>query len=68
MTIIATCGHEVSDFDQLRHATIKGYSRDCTRCLEHVSLCSSCYKMHQTEHAVLYTKEQENQWLFGSDD
>lgn len=68
MTIIASCGHEVPNFDRLHHISIKEYDRDFSRCVKHMSVCVKCLRLHQTENAVLYSKEQENAWLFGSDE
>lgn len=67
MTIIASCCHEVNAFNDLKHVSIKGYDRDFTRCVRYMSICAACLRLHQTEGAVLYNKEQENAWLFGSD-
>lgn len=68
MTIIASCGHEVKNFDALHHVSIKDYARDFTKCVKHMSICSTCLRLHQTEHAILYSKEAENEWLFSSDE
>lgn len=63
MTIIATCGHEVEDVDDLVNTALRGYTRKNERCIDFVTLCADCYAEYKTDDMVLYTHKDELTWL-----
>ena len=66
MTIIATCGHEIPDFDEKYNITRKGYTREGERCLVHAVICTVC-KHYRYEGDILDTEEEERVWLHGKE-
>ena len=63
MTIIATCGHKVDDYDDLNHIAIKEYSRECTPAVSHLSVCKDCLNTVYKD-VILNSRDEEMQWLF----
>lgn len=63
MTVVATCGHEVDEVDDLIDAALQGYTREDQRCIDYVTLCRECYTMYKTDGIVLFGAGEENKWL-----
>lgn len=63
MTIIATCGHKVDDYDDLHHIAIKEYSRECTPAVSHLSVCEDCLNTVY-KGVILNSRDEEMEWLF----
>ena len=63
MTITASCGHTVKDYDDLIQCALARYDRMDDRCIHYALYCESCYKQEQKEGNVLYTELDEKEWL-----
>ena len=61
MSIIGSCGHELSESDGV--TAIKSQSRECTNAVSYESLCKACYKLHEIEDLILYSDEECNAYL-----
>ena len=66
MTIIASCGHKVDDFDDLHHIAIKEYSRECTPAVSHLSVCEECLNTVYKD-VILNSRDEEMEWLFSDE-
>ena len=62
--ITATCGHEIPDNSELYSVTCKDYTREGERCVTTKMVCMRCKRMLMNYGNVLYTKEQEDEWLY----
>ena len=68
MTIIASCGHTLTDIEgQGVLCSRRDYSREGNRASSYGSYCFACYKELVIEDEVLLTKEAEDEWLYGDD-
>jgi len=61
--IIATCGHQVDDVDELVNCSLTEYSREGDRAIAYVSYCKMCYEEACKGGYVLYDEGEENKWL-----
>lgn len=69
MTVIATCGHDVTaewraDPEQL-NISIMEYSRTGENAVAYYVACADCRKRYEEWGIVLHTEEEENKWLSG---
>ncbi len=68
MGIIATCGHRVNELEELRQISIKAWDitqEGWVKAIHFSSVCEDCYKEYEAEGSILYTEEEENDWLKG---
>lgn len=64
MSIIATCGHELTLIEGLgKTIAIKDYNKDGSRAISHVTFCDKCVESHYENDLVLRTKQDENRWI-----
>lgn len=63
MTIIASCGHEVRDIDDLFDLQLKEYHRDNTPCITYGVYCESCAIQKEEDGCVIHNKKEECDWL-----
>lgn len=66
MSIIATCGHQVKDLDETIQCATKAWEigeDGWVKAIHYQSLCKACYKEYQVERGVLYTEQEEINWL-----
>lgn len=71
MSIIASCGHKVEDFDQTRNVSIKAWeiSEDgWTKALHYKTVCEACYKEYEEEGYILANEDEEINWLSNEGD
>lgn len=66
--IILTCGHTVEDFDDVVHASIKGWTREHTPCVDYVTYCVACWSEALQRGDVLLSHDEEMEWLENNDD
>ena len=60
--IVATCGHEVEDFDDLHHLAFRDTDRECKPCISYGSYCKECAVYFENEGVTLSESEVENFW------
>lgn len=68
MGIIATCGHSVEDFDDLRQVATKAWDiteEGWVKAIHYSSVCQACYKDYEDSDSILYTQEDETNWFKG---
>ena len=65
--IILSCSHKVESFDDEYIATYRTYGDYGQRAIEHASLCKKCYEQVVKDCRLLYTEEEEMEWLNGED-
>jgi hypothetical protein len=68
MAIIASCGHTIGELDHLRQISIKAWdcgSEGWVKAVYHSSVCESCYQEYEAEGDILYTEQEELDWLKG---
>ena len=68
MTIIATCGHVLTEHDGedgMGHMLyVKGYSSECTPAIEYRCYCTKCSDAAVSEPGfVLHTDEEQLAWF-----
>jgi len=63
MTIIASCGHKVEDFDDLHNIAVKEYVRDWSNAVAYRSVCKECLEFYKKENLLLNTEKEELEWL-----
>lgn len=66
-SIIATCGHKLTDEEGLGfHAVSRDVDRTGRRAVRHDSMCTKCYRAHvlNSEDAI-FTKTEEDIYLSG---
>lgn len=65
MTIIASCGHKIQDFDDEIHCSVAGYAKDCSRAVFYMVVCKQCHDEYKKDGMILYDEGEENKWLGG---
>ena len=64
MTIIASCGHTLTEVEgQGVLCSTKGYTREGERTVRFGSYCFACYKELVCNDEVLLTEEAEEEWM-----
>lgn len=64
MSIIATCGHELTEHEGLGTTiAIKDYSRDGSRAISYPTLCDKCLKWYRKKKLELKTKQEQRKWF-----
>jgi hypothetical protein len=63
MTIIATCGHTLTNEEGLGTTiAVKGYENG-EHIISYPTVCDKCLKWYEKRHLILKTKKQQKQWL-----
>ena len=60
-----SCSHKVKSFDDEYVVTYKSFGDFGQRVIEHASLCKKCYEQVKRDCLLLYTEEEEMEWLSG---
>jgi hypothetical protein len=64
MTIIATCGHDITNEDLKKtEIHIMAFTRECKNAVAICAACSSCRKDYEAWGIVLHNQEEERAWL-----
>jgi hypothetical protein len=67
MTTTASCGHIITDDEELVTCALARYDRMNERCIHYSSLCKQCYREAVDNDEVLRTVDEEDAWLTGHD-
>jgi len=62
-----SCQHKVELSDKEYVVTYKSYGDFGQRVIEHASLCKTCYEQVKRDCLLLYSEEEELEWLRGED-
>lgn len=66
MGIIASCGHRVGEVDDLHNIATKAWDigeEGWVKAIHYSSVCEDCFKEYEGEGSILYTEEEEINWL-----
>ena len=63
MTIIASCGHKVEDFDDLHDIAVREYSKDFSNAVAYKSVCRECLDWYYKQNLLLKNEKEELEWL-----
>jgi hypothetical protein len=64
MSVIATCGHKLTEKERLGTSIyIKSYARDGSRAVDYVTLCDGCLERERKTGFELKTKKERDEWL-----
>lgn len=64
MTIIASCGHTLTEVEGLGvTCSKKDYTREGNRAVRYGAYCFACYKELVSSDEVLLTQEAEEEWM-----
>jgi hypothetical protein len=71
MGITLSCGHRAEDFDEAHNIATKAWEineEGWGRAIHYSSVCETCKKDYEAEGAILYSDEEENNWLKGEEE
>jgi hypothetical protein len=61
--IFLSCGHDVDSFDEVFDIAIKSHDQEGNKAIAYMSVCSECDEMYRKNGMILYTSQQEMDWL-----
>ena len=71
MGITLSCGHRVEDYEEAHNIATKAWeitTEGWSRAIHYSSVCETCKKDYEAEDSILYSDEEENNWLKGEDE
>ncbi len=64
MSVIATCGHKLTEEEGLGTTIpIKDYCKDGSKAIGYPTLCNKCLKWHRKKKLELKTDNEQERWL-----
>lgn len=71
MSIRASCGHKVEDFEDCKDICTKEWEvthEGWTKVLAYKSVCQTCYEDYQKNGAICETEAEEFDWLHNKEE
>lgn len=71
MSIIASCGHSVEDFDDTKAIATKEWTineEGWTKAVGYKTVCQTCYEEYKKTDAILESEAEEFDWLTKKED
>lgn len=64
MSIIASCGHILTDDENMGNTLcVKEFDRLGKKALCYTTLCKNCFKSYEEKGLILKTKKEKDSWL-----
>lgn len=64
MSVIATCGHKLTEQEGLGTTiAVKDHCKDGSRAIGYPTLCNKCLKLYRKKKLELKTEDEQKRWL-----
>ena len=68
MTVIGTCGHELTPWPENERSVVtKNYSRECRRVVSYRTVCPECEQQYENWGILLHNQQEIDEWMSGKD-
>lgn len=71
MSITASCGHQVQEFEECYEVATKEWTINedgWQKAIGYKSLCKDCHESYKKNDAILFTEAEEFDWLKNKED
>jgi hypothetical protein len=67
MTIIASCGHEIKNYDEGRMCGLREFNRSGDHVVCFRFVCAKCFNTYAEEGMLITNIEEEQEWINRND-